>query len=119
MRAHERAIGFTPPDPDLLSTPGCRLHRGRYAGMAEFHGEPHTIIAALTNHESLPLDLANATTMLFGPGLENLCRVASHREAALWERLTTPVAITGLLREGYNQDDLVPMLQAGILEFDR
>jgi hypothetical protein len=36
LRANEHAIGFTPPDPELLSTPGCTLRRGRFAGIAAF-----------------------------------------------------------------------------------
>jgi len=116
LRANQQAIGFTPPDADLLLVPGCALRRGSYGGMVVFHGEPHAIIEALEKHQALPPVSADVTTILFGPGLDRLCRVASPREVALWERLAAPVPLTSLLREGHSRNDLVAMLQAGILE---
>jgi hypothetical protein len=118
LRANEQAIGFTPQDPNLLLAPGCALRRGRYAGMVAFHGESYAIIEALVKHQALPPVSADATTILFGPGLDRLCRVASPREVALWQKLTAPVPLTSLLREGHKRDDIAPMLRAGIVEFD-
>jgi hypothetical protein len=115
LRANEQAIGFTSPD-DLLLAPGCAVRRGSYAGMVAFHGEPHAIIDALVKHQALPPVSADVTTILFGPGLDRLCRVASPREVALWERLSAPVPFTSLLREGHNRNDLARMLRAGIVE---
>ena len=87
LRANQ-AVGFTPSDLELpLSRPSSMryaLRRGRYAATATFHGDPHEIIGALMNHRPLPAVSAEATTMLFGPGLERLCRVASPLEVALW-----------------------------------
>jgi hypothetical protein len=63
-----------------------------------------------------PVSSADATTMLFGPGLDRLFRVASPREVALWEKLSVSVSFSSLLREGYNRDDLAPILHGGIVE---
>lgn len=117
LRSNDKAIGFTPPDPNLLFAPACALRRGCYAGMAAFHGEPYVIIEALLKHQELPPLTADATTLLFGPGLDRLCRVASPREVALWQKLNVPVRYTSLLREGHDRNELVAMLQAGIVEF--
>jgi hypothetical protein len=117
LRAGEQAPGFTPPDPDLLLAPTRALRRGRYAGMAVFHGEPCAIIEAVMKHHALPPVSADATTLLFGPGLDRLWRVASPGEVALWQKLTATVPFSSLIREGYDRDDLAPMLYAGIVEF--
>jgi hypothetical protein len=117
LRASEQAIAFTPPGPDLPPAPRCALGRGRYAAMVPFHGEPYAIIEALVKHQALPPVSADATTIVFGPGLDRLCRVASPREVAVWRKLTAPYAFTSLLDEGYHRDDLASMLQAGIVEF--
>lgn len=116
LRTNLQVAAFQTPDPDLLAAPGCLLRRGPYAGMAAFHGEPHAIIEALVKHEPLPPLAADVTTMLFGPGLNRLCRVASQREVALWRKLASSIPMGDLLREGYDRDDLVPMLQAGIAQ---
>ncbi|MGD0666155.1 MAG: hypothetical protein ABSB23_01235 [Bryobacteraceae bacterium] len=117
LRANQQAIGFTPPGPDRLQAPRCALRRGRHAGLVAFHGEPHAIIEALTQHQALPPVSAAATAILFAPGLEGLWRVASSREAALWEKLTMPVRFTSLARDGYRRDDIAAMLRIGFVEF--
>jgi hypothetical protein len=117
MRANEHSITFRASDPAVLSAGRCALRRGRYAGMTAFYGEPSAIIEALLTHRALPPLLADVTTMLFGPGLDGLCRVASQREASLWQRLAETIPLTNLLSEGYSHDDLAPMLQEGIAEF--
>lgn len=117
LRANEQAVGFTPPDPDRLQAPRCALRRGQHAGLVAFYGEPHAIIAALIQHQTLPPMSAVATAILFGPGLEDLWRVASSREVALWEMLTAPVLVTSLLRDGYSRGHLAAMLRMGLVEF--
>jgi hypothetical protein len=117
LRANERAVGFTPPDPDLLRAPGCALRRGRYAGMAAFYGEPGAIIDALLKHQEHPPVSVDATTMLLGPGLDRLCRVASPREVTLWQKLSASVSVASLLQQRYSHNDLALMLREGIVEF--
>jgi hypothetical protein len=117
LRAGRQAAGFTPPNPDLLPFPRGFLRRGSSAGIVVFHGEPHAIIEALTKRQTLPPVSANTTAMLFGPGLEGLCRLASQREVELWRNLAAPVSFIALVLEGYSTDDVAPMLRAGILEF--
>ncbi|MFY9727185.1 MAG: hypothetical protein WB579_06640 [Bryobacteraceae bacterium] len=117
LRANEQAIGYTPPDPDLLQATQCALRRGRHAGLVAFYGEPHAIIEALVQHRALPPLSAAATAILFAPGLERLWRVASSRESALWEKLAVPVGFGSLLRDGYRRDDIAAMLRMGFVEF--
>jgi hypothetical protein len=94
------------------------VRRGRHAGIATFHGEPHRIVSALLDHKTLPQVSPEAEViMLFGPGLERLCRAASSSEVALWERLTETVKLTALLREGHRPDDIKAMLHAGVAEY--
>jgi hypothetical protein len=116
LRANEQADAFTPPDVDLLLAEGCLVRRGRAAGMAEFHGEPHRIIGALVNKKALPPISAAASSLLFGPGLVRLHRIASPREVELWKKLHEPLPFSSLLAEGYDREDLAPMITAGILE---
>lgn len=116
LRANQYVTDFPAPAPDLSSATEGALRRGRYAGMAVFYGEPYAIIEALVKHRALPPVSSDVTTMLFGPGLDRLCRVAAPREVALWQKLTAPIPLSNLLREGYSRDDLVPMLHAGIVE---
>jgi hypothetical protein len=117
LRANERRKSFTPPDPDLLADSRCVLRRGRHAGMVAFYGDPHRIIEALVKHQPLPPAPSNVTTMLFGPGLAQSCRMASQREVAIWQTLQTPVPFFTLLGEAYRRDELARMLQDGIVEF--
>ena len=84
--------------------------------MAEFHGEPHTIIEALMQRRPPPPVSTGAISLLVGPGLEQLCRAASQREIVLWQTLTAPVPLTTFLCGGYNRVELASLLQAGIVE---
>lgn len=116
LRASEQAIRFTPPALELLSSEGSTVRRGRFGGVAAFHGRADAIIDALVKRRTLPAISPDVVTTLFGPGLDRLWRFASPREAVLWERLKAPVPYIGLLREDYSHDDVAPMLREGVLE---
>ena len=55
--------------------------------------------------------------MLFGPGLEPLCRPASMDEVNLWDRLDTPVAVRALQSEGHQQETFEMLLNVGAIEY--
>lgn len=93
------------------------LRRGRHAGVVRFYGEPERILNGLVNHESLPpVSAAAEVIMLFGPGLEQLCCSASPRQMDLWERVGSGVELTALMREWHRRDEIVAMLQGGLVE---
>lgn len=104
-------------DLGRLNNPDCLLGRGRYAGAVRFYTEPRRLMDSLLRHEPLPPLSHEAITMLFGPGLENLCRPASIDEANLWDRLDTPVAMKALLSEGYQEDSFTTLLKVGVIEY--
>ena len=116
LRANQRSVDFQAPDSGILSAAGCAVSRGRYAAMVEFYGEPSEIVQALVKNEALPPISADTTNMLFGPGLDRLCRVASARETELWQRLTETMPLSDILGEGYHRDDLSPLLREGVVE---
>ncbi len=117
LRANEGATNFRVPDSALLRQPGCLLRRGHCAGIAKFHGEPrHTMTALLQNQPLPPLSHQPELTMLFGPGLDKLCRPASQSELALWERLTAPVESLSLVEEGHRLEDIAVLFLAGVVE---
>jgi hypothetical protein len=117
LRANEGARRFRPPDAALLDNPKCRLRRGDWAGIVRFHGEPNQTLNALLEHRSLPpVSPQPEWTMLFGPGIDKLCRQASPSELALWERLTAPVEVATLMHEGHRRDDITGLFSAGVIE---
>ena len=117
-RASEGANGFVAPAPEAALTAGCTLRRGRFAGMAIFHGRPQDIIGALLSNRPLPaVSPLDPVPVLFGPGLEGLWRTALPREAALWEMAGSAVSAGDLNNRGYGGNDLARMLRDGLLEF--
>jgi len=116
LRANRNSDDFRAQDSDILSAAECVVRRGRYAAMVAFYGEPSAIIEALVKNEASQPISVDTTNMLFGPGVDRLCRVASTRETELWQRLTETMPIDGILGEGYSRDDLAPLLREGIVE---
>ena len=114
LRASEGVRHFAGFDP---SRAGGLLRVGRYAALVRFHSEPHLLLAALQG-EAPPHSLSpRAIPMLFGPGLDGLCRLATEEEVTLWERLATPAAWPVLLREGHAPDTIQALLLAGAAEY--
>ena len=117
LRASKETDYFAAPDLLRLNDPECPLRRGRYAGAVRFYAEPRRLMDSLLKHEPLPPLSAEAMTMLFGPGLEQLCRPASMDEVSLWDRLDAPVAVGALLKEGHQPETFKMLLNAGALEY--
>jgi len=118
VRANEGAMTFTAPAPIVPAASPCVVRRGRHAGLAAFHAEPHQILAVPWDRKSLPPVLPEPKViMLFGPGFEQLCRPASAGDMALWERLTAAVEVPTLWREGHRRDDVETLLRAGVVEY--
>jgi hypothetical protein len=118
LRANEGVAAFSAPDSVGLDRSPCLLGRGRHAGIANFHGEPHPVVSALLAHKPLPPVSSEAgVTMLFAPGLDRLCRPASEAETDLWQALTGSLELTELLRRGHHREDVAAMLQCGALEY--
>jgi hypothetical protein len=112
LRAGEGVRRFMAPDLSPLYTSGCIMRRGQYAKMVRFYTEPRLLLAARGKHPLPPLSPA-ATSMLFGPGLDGLFRVATDDEVALWNRLAVPTAVTVLLQEGYRREAIEALVVAG------
>src|SRR5579871_5357900 len=117
LRAGQGADVFIAPDLGKWNTPGRLLRRGRSAGLVRFHAEPNALFRAILQQEPLPPLTPNAMVLLFGPGLERLCRPASEDEVRLWERLVTSVSVRALREEGYSLETLAALLNAGALEY--
>jgi hypothetical protein len=117
LRANDGAIDFRAPDPALIDNPRYLLRRGRRAGIAKFYGEPHYIMTALLQNQPLPpVSHQPELTMLFGPGLDRLCRPASQNELALWETLTAPLDSLSLVEEGHRREDIAALFITGVVE---
>jgi hypothetical protein len=116
LRASSASENFTPPDPDFVDLPGMELQRGRSATVVLFHGKPEAILEALLLHRPVPSIMPVGTPMLFAPGLEGLCRIASPREADLWEKLARPVSREVAIGWGYTREELLSLLQVGAVE---
>lgn len=117
LRASNGTDYFAAPDLLRLHDPNCALCRGTYAGLVRFYAEPHRLLAALQKREPLPPLSSEVMIMLFGPGLEQLCRPASMAEVNLWDRLDTTVAVRTLLSEGYRRETFEILLNAGVVEY--
>jgi hypothetical protein len=117
LRASNGTSNFAAPDPLRLNDPNCPLRHGSYAGLVRFYAEPHRLLDSLQKHEPLPPLSSEVMTMLFGPGLEQLCRPASMAEVNLWDRLDTTVAVRALLSEGYQRETVEILLNIGAIEY--
>ncbi len=116
LRANSELENFTPPVPRFFDLPEMELQRGRFATVVVFHGTPEVILEALLLHRPVPPLAPSGTPMLFAPGLEGLCRIASPREADLWERLERPVSREVATGWGYSREELLSLLQVGAVE---
>jgi hypothetical protein len=55
--------------------------------------------------------------LVVAPGLQPLCRIASHPEYEIWTRLTRPAAVHTLVRNGGSLDVIETLLRIGALEY--
>src|SRR5262249_24321541 len=76
LRASQSARRFAPPDMSWLNTATGALCRGRHAML-----------------------VSTPVAVLFAPGLDGLFREATDAEVELWERLSSPVALSTLLMD--------------------
>jgi hypothetical protein len=80
-----------------------RIERGLYASLVWFHADPEAVLRA--SHGAPPPPVGTPSyPILFGPGVPNLCRVATPEEVVLWASLptddTAPHLVERLLAEG-------------------
>jgi hypothetical protein len=117
IRANAGTVVFEAPDTTRLDRRESVLQRSCFGGIATFHGEPDLIMTALLNREECPPILSTIeNVLLFGPGLERLCRPASSAEVALWKRLDNTLDLTLVLAEGHRRSVIEAMICAGALE---
>jgi hypothetical protein len=117
LRVHEGTFGFKTPDTSVLGASGTVIRRGLYAGKAEFYGDPEAIMEVLSPGKSLPpVTPAVQAVLVFGPGIEGLCRPMSRTELALWEELALPCEMSALLRKGHARSSIAQAMLAGIVE---
>lgn len=117
MRVHEGTFSFETPDTSMLDASGTVIRRGRYAGRADFYGDPEGIMEALSAGKSLPsITPAVQAVLIFGPGIEGLCRPVSRTELALWEELSLPCEMSALLQKGHDRSGIAQAMLAGIVE---
>lgn len=117
LRVGEGKDNFTPPDVAALSDPGCRLRRGRYAGLVEFYAEPQRLLESLQNRKPLPPLSSEITAMFLSPGVEQFCHAPSADEVELWDTLEQPHSVSALLSQRHEQDTLKRLLNYGIIEY--
>jgi hypothetical protein len=117
LRVGEGKDTFTPPDAAALSDPGCKLRRGRYAGLVEFYAEPQRLLESLQEHQPLPPLSSDVTAMFLGPGVEKFCHAPSADEVELWDTLEVPQPVSIVLSQGHHRDTLKQLLNYGIIEY--
>lgn len=117
LRSSEGSLRFTSPAPSRLDSPGCLLQRGRFAGVVRFYAEPQQVLSAFAKREPRPPISTDATSLLFGPGFDRLYTKAVARELALYERLQSLAPATQLIREGFDRETILRLLDAGVLEY--
>jgi hypothetical protein len=119
LRAAYRASAFEAPDPALLNTQ-CVIQRACHAGVVPFPGGSELILSRLLPLESLPFGAWEVTPLLVAPGMQPLCRVASHLEHEIWTRLIRPAAVHTLVGNGASLDaigTIGTLLRIGALEY--
>ena len=119
LRASEGARYFERPNPLGLDSQQCRLQRSPHAGLVRFHAQPQEVLDALIRKEPLPPISPQATTFLFGPGLDRLHRVASRTDVRVYERLASPMPAAALFGEGCNRGSIQDLLEGGVVEYAR
>lgn len=97
-------------------TPASRLQRGRLAGLVWFYAEPNDLLDRVQNHQPLPPLSAKGIPLIFGAGIDGLCRRADRNETNLWKRLEKYETVAVLLREGCQIKAIEYLLLAGVLE---
>lgn len=117
LRASNGTNYFAAPNLLRLNDPNCSLRRGSYAGLVRFYAEPRRLLDSLQKHEPLPPLSSEVMTMLFSPGVRQLCRPASTEEVSLWDRLDATVAVRALLDEGFQQKTFETLLEVGAIEY--
>jgi hypothetical protein len=80
-----------------------QIERGIYASLVWFHADPEAVLRALRGAPPPPVGTP-AYPIVVGPGVPNLCRVATPEEVVLWASLpaddTAPDLVERLLAEG-------------------
>ena len=94
------ALTFVPPGPRVGVGP---LERGRHAELVWFYADPGEVMMALNGGNLPPLG-PPSHAVLIAPGIENLFRIATEAEAALWATPAIadapPALVATLLTEG-------------------
>ena len=119
LRASEGARHFERPNPFALDSQECLLQRGHYAGLVRFHAQPQQLLDALMERGPLPPLSPNATSLLFGPGLDRLHRTASRSEVTVYEKLASPLHAAALFDQGFNRESIKDLLEGGVVEYAR
>jgi hypothetical protein len=80
-----------------------QIERGIYASLVWFHADPEAVLRAL-HGAPVPHVGTPSYPIVFGPGVPNLCRVATPEEVVLWASLptddTAPDLVERLLADG-------------------
>jgi hypothetical protein len=116
LRAARRASDFEAPDPALLEAQRA-VRRTCHAGVVLFRGGSKLILSKLLPFEPLAACSRDVTPLVVAPGLQPLCRIASHPEYEIWTRLTRPAAVHTLVRNGGSLDAIGTLLRIGALEY--
>jgi hypothetical protein len=99
-RARLGTSTFKPPGLRVGAEPVCR---GPHAGLVWFYAEPGAVMMALNGGQTPPLG-PPSHPVLFAPGIDNLFRLATQAETALWANLAIadaePAVVATLLMEG-------------------
>jgi hypothetical protein len=114
-RASAAAASFTAVDPTVLDDPDTVLRTGSGAALVRFLTAPRRLFEALAGGKPLPPP-DDCFAYLFAPGLPTLRRPAREHEAAVWDRLSTPIAVRVLCDEGFSRPLMSELLAIGAIE---
>src|SRR5215472_15174217 len=115
-RASEAALRFKRPDPSLLDHSDAILCVGKGASLVRFFVEPQRLFAAIEAKTPLPPLSDKCFLVLFAPGLPTLFRAANNEEAAIWEKLSHPVAVRLLSGDRFTQRAIEALFRIGVVE---
>ena len=135
LRASEGTATFSPRAAAAVSAVAAQSSRrdgrsvrveiGRYAALVDFHADPDRLLAELAAIGSVstalpPVTAEPVVSILFAPGLDDLSRVATADEIALWNRLRTqaplPSPVNALLDEGHALETIDALAAVGAIE---
>src|SRR5262249_22972840 len=102
-RVSEAAVGFSTSYPSLLDHAAAVYCVGKGASLLRFFVEPQRLFAAIETKTPLPPLSDKCFLVLFAPGLPTLFRAANNEEAAIWEKLSHPVAVRLLSGDRFTQ----------------